>query len=306
MKYFTGFALSLAIAFFAIIIFHESLPGNDKISSNLITNNWPNVVIPQNLSFAGEKVPLQYFDVKEDLDKELLAVANWHSRTFLLLKRANRSFPVIERILKQNGIPEDFKYLAVAESGLINDISPVGAQGVWQFMDKTAIEYGLEVNNDVDERYNLEKSTDAACQYLKKSYAKFGNWSLVAAAYNMGSAALDRKMTEQKQQTYWDLALNTETARYLYRILAIKLIFENSPAYGYVLKPSDLYPIIETRSVSVDTSVSNWVNFSLSQGSTYKMLKYFNPWLRTNSLDNKNKKTYIIEFPKENARDKVY
>ncbi|MCK5536342.1 MAG: lytic transglycosylase domain-containing protein, partial [Bacteroidales bacterium] len=182
MKHFVGITITILIAITFSFSFLQSVPGNDKTSMKLDANSWPNVVMPENLNFVDERVPLEYFDVKEALDRELLAVANWHSRTFLLIKRANRWFPMIERILKKNNIPEDFKYLAVAESGLINDVSPVGARGVWQFMEKTAIEYGLEVNKNVDERYHLEKATEAACRYLQKSYDKFGSWALVAAS----------------------------------------------------------------------------------------------------------------------------
>ena len=306
MKHFVGITITILIAITFSFSFLQSVPGNDKTSMKLDANSWPNVVMPENLNFVDERVPLEYFDVKEALDRELLAVANWHSRTFLLIKRANRWFPMIERILKKNNIPEDFKYLAVAESGLINDVSPVGARGVWQFMEKTAIEYGLEVNKNVDERYHLEKATEAACRYLQKSYDKFGSWALVAASYNMGSSALKRRMLAQRQDDYWNLALNTETGRYLYRILAIKLILENPIDYGYKLKPSDLYPIIETRVVSIDSSITNYADFAISQKSTYKMLKYFNPWLRLRGLENPQKKKYLILFPKENARKPVY
>jgi len=298
------------VIFSLIIIFVFMFKPTQKAVSNqqvsISTNSWPNIVIPKEMVFAGESVPLENFDVRESLEMEILAVANWHSRTFLLLKRANRWFPLIERILKQQNLPDDFKYLAVAESGLINDISPAGARGIWQFMESTAIEYGLEVNENVDERYHLEKSTEAAGKYLKRAYEKFGSWALVAASYNMGSTALDRVLKAQGESNYYDLLLNQETGRYLYRILAIKLILESPNNYGYYLQPSDLHPPLEYNILSVDSSVSDLAIFAKAQQTNYKMLKYFNPWLRQTDLKNQNKKTYLIHVPKPNGRTNVY
>ncbi len=306
MKNFVRFTVITSLIILFVFLFKPTQMAVSNQPVNLTTNSWPNIVIPSKLSFSGESVPLENFDVRESLEMELLAVANWHSRTFLLLKRANRWFPLIERILKQHNIPDDFKYLAVAESGLINDISPAGARGVWQFMESTAIEFGLEVNENVDERYHLEKSTEAASKYLERAYEKFGSWSLVAASYNMGSAALDRIMKAQGEGNYYDLLLNQETGKYVYRILAIKLILENPMNYGYYLKPSDLHPILEYDVISVDTSVADLALFAKAQQTNYKILKYYNPWLRQTDLKNKSNKTYLLHIPKPNGRANVY
>ncbi len=303
-KYFLW--LTAFVLFGSVIFIHSATPGSENQINFLTANNWPNAVIPEKISFAGESVPVEKFDIREAIDRELLSVAYWHSKTFLTLKRANRWFPVIERILKQYNIPEDFKYLAVAESGLIHDVSPVGAKGMWQFMESTAREYGLEVNSNIDERYHVEKSTVAACKYLRKSYEYYGDWVLVAASYNMGKNALRKMMNFQYQSEFWDLALYQETTRYVYRIIAIKILMENPAGYGYKLKPSELYPQIPIRILKVDSSISELSKWAIQQKSNYKMLKYFNPWLRQRTLANKNKKIYYIELPKRGARDKTY
>lgn len=258
--------------------------------------------IPDSLSFCGEKVPLEYFDVYESLDFELIANAFRHSSTMLYIKRANRYFPEIEKILKQNGIPDDFKYLCVAESGLANVVSPAGASGFWQFMKATAIEYNLVVNKDIDDRYNYSKSVLAATQYLKKAYKTFNNWTLVAASYNMGMGGLKKDMDFQKVDNYWDLHLNQETARYVYRILALKLIMSNPKLYGFDIEDKYLYKKIKTKEIIVDSSINDLVKFAFDNGTNYKMLKYFNPWLMSQTLNNPNKKEYTIVIPTKDGR----
>lgn len=252
---------------------------------------------PEEVTFAGQPVPLDVFGVREKLDRELLVNTYWHSNTFLTFKRANRWFPVIEPILKANGVPEDFKYLAVIESGLTNAVSPAGARGFWQFMTSTGKEYGLEISDEVDERYHVEKSTEAACRYLLDAYEKYEDWSLVAASYNMGMAGVNRQLERQKATNYYDLLLNAETARYVYRILAIKEILNNSADYGFILRPRDLYEPYKTRTVTVDSTVNDFAQFAIDQGVTYNVLKTLNPWLRESYLKNRGGKVYEIKLP---------
>lgn len=257
--------------------------------------------IPAELSFAGEEVPLDNIIVKEALDKELHSNTYWHSNSFFYLKRANRWFPIIEKILEEHSIPKDFKYLAVIESGLMNVTSPSGAKGFWQFMKKTGEDYSLEISEDVDERMHLEKSTIAACEYLKSSFSQFENWTLAAASYNMGKAGIKGQLSKQKSDNYYDLLLNIETGRYVYRILAVKCIFENPIQYGFNFRKEDLYPPYKATSVKVDTSISNLAEFANSLGTNYKTLKTLNPWLITNKLNNKSGKTYEFLIPVEGA-----
>ena len=253
---------------------------------------------PDRLTFGGEVVPLTRWDVKESLDRELLVNTYWQSQTLLFLKRSNRYFPIIEPILKEQGIPEDFKYLALIESGFVPTIkSPAGAVGVWQFMSGTAKDYGLEVNAEVDERYNIEKSTIAACKYLKDSYKKYGSWTLVAASYNAGRRFIDKQLKLQDAGDYYDLLLGEETGRYVFRILAIKMIMENPAEYGFKFRSADLYPNIPTRKISIKTPVKDFAVFAKDNGVNYKVLKNFNPWLRRAYLTNKYKKEYEITLP---------
>ncbi|MCF8361637.1 MAG: lytic transglycosylase domain-containing protein [Prolixibacteraceae bacterium] len=259
--------------------------------------------IPDKLIFAGEPVPLDNFDVRESLDRELLVNTYFHSQTLRFMKLAPRYFHIIEPILKENNIPDDFKYLALAESGFNpKAISPAGAVGIWQFLKHTARDYGLEVNNEVDERYNIEKSTVAACDYLHESYEKYGNWTTVAASYNAGRRGIDREIERQKETHYYNLLLNPETGRYVFRILALKTIMEKPEGYGFYFKNKDLYPIIPTKKVEVDTSVENFSDFAQEHDTNYKILKYFNPWLRDTTLVNPEGKTYEIIIPKGKYR----
>jgi membrane-bound lytic murein transglycosylase D len=222
----------------------------------------------------------------------------WQSQTMLVHKRANRWFPVISPILKKNGIPDDFKFLALAESAFLNNSSPAGAAGYWQFLEATAKSYGLEINDDVDERYNVEKSTEAACKYFKEAFASLGSWSLVAASYNMGISGVKRQVEKQRVKTYFDLLLNDETSRYIFRILALKEIVSKPVLYGYHFRKSDLYAPFPYTSVIVDSSITNLVDFAESQKINYKILKALNPWLRQNGLSNKLHKPYIIKILK--------
>jgi len=253
--------------------------------------------IPEDLDFAGEKVPVYREDVREKLDKELLINVYWQSSTLLKIKRANKYFPVIEPILKKYGVPEDFKYLAVAESGLEHAKSPAGARGIWQFMKSTALKYGLEVNEEVDERYDLEKSTEAACKYFLDAKEKFGSWTLAAAAYNRGMVGLSNAVEDQGVDTYYDLYLNPETARYIYRILAIKEILKQPEKYGFHFRVTDLYRFPAYKEVLVSGPVEWWPDWAKQQGITYGQLRYMNPWIRSYSLENKEGNVYKVKIP---------
>ncbi len=259
--------------------------------------------IPDTLYFAGEMVPLEHFDVREALDRELLVNTYWQSHTLLLIKRANRYFPRIERILNENNVPEDFKYISLIESELLHAVSPSGAVGFWQFLQGTAKDYGLEVNSQVDERYNIEKATKAASEFLKDAHEKFGSWTLAAASYNVGRSALQKQMDLQKASDYYDLLLNTETGRYVYRILAIKLILENPEKYGFHLNEESLYYPIPTYEVEVDSTINNFADFAAQYSISYKVLKIFNPWLRKPYLNNKREKPYTLKIPREGYRN---
>ncbi|MBP7184598.1 MAG: lytic transglycosylase domain-containing protein [Saprospiraceae bacterium] len=252
-------------------------------------------------NFAGEKLPMDNEDVRERLDRELIVNTYAHSVTVLNLKRSNKYFPIIDKILLENGLPADFKYLAVAESNLFNATSPAGAKGFWQFMKGTATDYGLEVNNEVDERLDLEKSTIAACRFLKDTYSRFGSWSLVAAAYNMGGGRLTSEMSTQRAANFYELNLNQETSRYFFRLVAIKEIMEKPQDYGFFLENADLYdPIGAMKEIVVDYPVPNWGDFAIANGSNYRELKIYNPWLLESFLTNKDRKQYIIKLPVKN------
>ena len=257
--------------------------------------------IPQSLDFSGERVPLDQPDIRERLDRELLVNTYWQSNMMLLLKRANKYFPIITSILKEEGVPDDFKYLAVIESALQNTRSPKGAKGIWQIMPGTAREYGLEVNNNVDERYHIEKSTRVACAYLKKAKERFGSWTLAAASYNRGMYGTDQLLKKQLVDNYYDLLLNSETSRYVFRILAVKEIMTYPEAYGYIFDQEDLYKPIPVRKLGVDTAITNIARFAKEQSINYKILKVHNPWLIQNHLNNRSRKYYEIEIPEEGA-----
>lgn len=249
------------------------------------------------MDFAGEEVPTYMADVQERLDKEMITNMNYHTNTTLVIKRANKVFPVIEPILAKYGIPDDFKYLAVIESSLVNAVSPAGARGVWQFMPLTAKEKGMEVSDQVDERYHLVKATEAACKYFLSAKEKFGSWTLVAASYNGGIGGIKSKMEEQQVDSYYDLLLTEETSRYVFRILALKEIMKNADNYGFSIPKEALYYPIATKKIVVDSSLTNLAQFAKSQGVNYKILKLHNPWLRDKMLLNTTGKKYEIEIP---------
>lgn len=255
------------------------------------------VNIPQQVSFAGELVSLEEVDLIERMDKELLVNTYWQSNTLLMIKRANKYFPQIEKILAEEGVPDDFKYLALIESGLEQVRSPKGAKGFWQIMRSTGKELGLEVNNNVDERYNIELSTRAACKYLKKAKEKLGSWTLAAASYNRGISGIKRILSSQQVDTYYDLLLGTETKRYVFRILAVKEILEAPEKYGFHIEDSQKYAPLEYRTIQVDTAISNIARFSRQMGVNYKVMKLYNPWLIQNHLNNKSRKKYHIALP---------
>jgi hypothetical protein len=262
--------------------------------------------IPDSVSFAGEKMPLDNFDTRESLERELITTAYRHSSTILIVKRANRYFPVIEKILRENNIPDDFKYLTAAESDLSNAISPVGATGFWQIMQATGKEEGLEINTEVDERYHLEKSTEFACRYFRRSYEKYGNWTLAAASYNGGRNGIDDQIEIQKEKNYYDLLLNEETARYIFRVVAYKLVINDPKAYGFEIGVNDYYPELKYSEVKVDTAVTDFSRFAKNFGTNYKILKSLNPWLRKPYLTNKAGKTYWIKIPEAGSRNNIY
>lgn len=255
--------------------------------------------IPEHMDFAGEPVPLDNPDIRERMDRELLVNTYWQSNGLLLFKKAHKYFPILEPLLKEYGLPDDFKYLAVAESGLEFTSSPAGAAGFWQFMPATGREYGLEINEYVDERYNIELSTKVAAEYLKSSKDKFGSWTLAAAAYNAGNGGVNKQLTRQKVDDYYDVLLNTETSRYVFRILALKEIMSNPKKYGFNFRESDLYSLVPTQKVKVDTAVTNFADFAKQFGINYKILKIHNPWLRDNYLKNASGKEYYIEIPEK-------
>jgi hypothetical protein len=261
------------------------------------------VPLPKKLDFSGELMPLSFPDVKERMDRELLVNTYWQSNGFLLLKRAHKYFPIIEPILKSYGVPDDFKYLALIESGLQNVTSPAGAKGFWQIMKSTAKEYGLEVNANVDERNNLILSTTLACKYLLKAKERFGSWTLAAASYNAGMNGIASELERQSVDNYYDMLLGQETGRYVFRIVALKEITSNAKKYGFNYTDADLYNYPPTFSVEIDTAVSDFVQFAKGFGINYKQLKIHNPWLRETFLNNKSRKKYTIEIPERNGID---
>ncbi|GEQ85966.1 murein transglycosylase [Patiriisocius marinistellae] len=255
------------------------------------------LAVPNYMDFAGEKVPLNDTDVRERLDREIHVNTYWQSNMLLMIKKANRFFPEIEPLLEKYGLPDDFKYLAVAESGLDDVRSHAGASGFWQFMKATGKEYGLEINDYVDERYNLELATEVAAEYLIKSKARFGSWTTAAAAYNAGNAGINKQLERQDVTGYYDLLLNSETSRYVFRILAFKEILSNPKKYGFYLDKEDLYQPIPTKTLVVNTPVEDFAVFAKENGINYKILKIHNPWLRDTYLNNASGKEYKIKIP---------
>lgn len=279
-------------------VINGTLRDDDK-QQQLLEQNYKvySLPIPESVTFANQKISLKSFDIKERFDRELLTNVYWQSQTILMLKRANRFFPVIEKILKKEGLPDDLKYVALIESGLLNVVSPAGAAGFWQFMDRTGKQYGLQINDEVDERYHLEKATYAACRYFKEAYQQFNDWGLVAASYNMGIDGLKRQLQNQYVQNYYELFLNTETSRYVFRILAMKEIAEKPEHYGFFLAKTHLYDMIPTRDVVVTGSILDLAKWSIDQGTNYKHVKLLNPWIRKGNLTIKEGESLQISVP---------
>jgi membrane-bound lytic murein transglycosylase D len=293
---------SVIIIFFIAMGFNgfSNTPEMKSLVDTLIINK--PFKLPADVTFAGEKLPLDNFDIRESLERELLTSAYRHSSTILIIKRANRYLPVIEKILKENDIPDDFKYLVAAESEYLNMVSPVGATGFWQIMQETGREEGMEINNEVDERYSTEKSTQFACDYFRKSYEKYGNWTLAAASYDGGRAAIDEQIVIQHQNDYYNLLLADETARYIFRAVAYKLIITNPESFGFRIGKDDLYPELKYYEVKVDTAITSFSAFAEHFGTNYKLLKYLNPWLRKPFLTAKQNKVYLIKIPEDGMR----
>lgn len=271
--------------------------GTTYTAKNQVTTAERTFSIPDSVDFAGERTPLKIADVKERFDRELLVNANLDATTLLVIKRANRAFTTIEPILRKYGVPDDFKYLAVIESNLVNAVSPAGARGIWQFMPETARERGMEVNEIVDERYHLEKSTEAACRYFLDAKMKFGSWTLAAASYNGGMTGVNKQIEMQKVTDYYDLLLTEETSRYVFRILALKEIMKHPDKYGFAIAPEELYAQLPSKKIMVDSTITDLAAFAKSQGINYKILKIHNPWLRDKKLVNLSRKVYEIEIP---------
>ncbi len=300
------YTISIAVFFTAILFFSFSKDSKVYKTKGLFPGQKPPIAqivepIPMgsDYTFADEQLPLDNFDVKERLERELTVNTYWHSSTVLNLKRAGRYFPMFEQIFAEEGVPDDCKYIAVAESNLMNVSSPAGARGLWQFMKGAAQEYGLEVNKEVDERYHLEKATRAACKYLKRLKNKFGSWTMAAAAYNVGATKLKREAEIQRSNNYYDLNLNEETGRYIFRIVAIKELVNHPLQFGYQIDKEDYYaPLDDFSIVTVEKSIENLGDFAKKYGISYRMLKVYNPWLRSDKLTNKKHKTYYIKIPK--------
>lgn len=310
MRNFSDFiSLASLLILFGYISYNElrQPSGSDTISDEMVADmeygvedrpfQAVSIDVPENISFAGEPVPMNIPDVHERLDKELQINTYFHSNTIFLIKRAGRWLPQIEKILKENGVPDDFKYLPLIESNLLNVISPKDAVGYWQILKASGKEFGLEITNEVDERYDPLKATEAACKYLQKAYRKFGNWTLVAASYNRGMSGLDRALDNQLVQSYYDLYLNEETSRYVFRILAIKEIVENPLKYGFKINPKHIYQEEPLKYVEVTETVKDLVGFARQHNTNYKLIKRHNPWLRDDRLTVKKDKQYQIAIP---------
>jgi len=301
IRFFILFSCSILLISLVLISFEQ------PNQTSIITYGEPSsfkvhaLHVPSQVNFAGELMQLDEDDLMERMDKELLVNTYWQSNTLLMMKRANKFFPQIERILKEEEVPDDFKYLALIESGLENLRSPAGAKGFWQILRTTGREYGLEVNSNVDERYNIELSTRMACAYLKKAKERLGSWTLAAASYNRGIAGINRILKKQQADNYYDLLLGTETKRYMFRILAVKEIMQAPERYGFFVEDAQLYSPLEYRTFAVDTAITNIARFSKQMGVNYKTMKIYNPWLLQNHLNNKSRKLYHIALPTETA-----
>lgn len=302
-----GIAATVVILLFAGMIFFANSENVIAASDGINDDNFPqnykiiSPKVPEEIYFAGERVPIENFEVYERIDRELIVNTYFHSATILAIKRANRWFPVIEPILRSYNVPDDFKYLAVAESNLENVVSPAGATGFWQFMKSAADRYNLEVTSEVDERYNVVKSTEAACKYLLESFEKYGSWTMAAASYNMGVAGVDNQIGRQKANNYYNLVLSSETSRYVPRIISLKLIMQSPQKYGFDLREIDLYPPLKTYEIDLTGTVSDFADWAYEREINYKILKMYNPWLRDIKLTNRNGKVYKIQLPEKGS-----
>lgn len=299
VKFFVG-GLILGAGMVSLIAFNKIDKSEETVEvkqDGRLQYKWYAPQLPNKVSFAGETVPLDRWEVRERYDRELLMNYYMHGSLMYILKLSYRQFPIIEKELKAYGIPDDFKYLCVAESNLQNLTSRAGAQGYWQFMNETAPAYGLEVSNEVDERYNLKLATQAACKYFIQAHKKFGTWTAAAASYNCGMGGYNGHATYQGSNNYYDIALPEETNRYIFRILAFKNLISTAPSWGYILNPEDVYQPLKVKTITVDTAIPNLAAFAEANGSNYKILKVMNPWLRARNLPAKKGKTYEIELP---------
>lgn len=292
MKY---LLLIIPLACFAIAFFASARPteANKHDTEQSSFHSLP--VVPDTASFAGEPLPLDRQDVREALDREMLTNSFWHTNTIITIKRANRYFPVVEPILEEHGIPEDFKYLMVAESAVVPTAkSPAGAVGLWQILESVAKENNLIVNDEVDQRYDVELSTRTACKILKRSYDALGSWTLAAAAYNGGLTRVRKNLAQQMQSSYYSTLWSEETGRYVFRIVAIKTIFQDPERYGFKIDEKSLYAPYNVADTMISTPIADIAKFAISWGSSYKEIKTLNPWLRQNKLSNPNSKQYKI------------
>jgi len=302
--FFLGILVTIGLVFFSITLFFADNTTNANSNPDEDFPQGYKIIspeIPNYLEFAGEKIPTENFEVYERMEREFLSNTYWHSSTILAIKRANRWFPVIEPILKKNNIPDDFKYLCIAESNLENVISPAGATGFWQFMKPAGEKYGLEINSQIDERYDVEMSTEAACSYLKDSYDMFASWIVAAASYNMGQDGISLQQERQKSKNYFNLVLNSETSRFVARIVSLKYILQNPESYGFDIKAEQKHKPLEYYEVTLDSSVADFADYAKSLGVNYFILKMYNPWLRDNYLSNKTKKAYTVKLPSEGS-----
>jgi hypothetical protein len=292
----TGFALAVGL-FFILTNVYFVQEKNVPVQTGSDFQRIISPPMPENLDFAGERVPTESFDIFERVEREFIVNTYWNSYTMLAIKRATRWFPVIEPILKKNNIPDDFKYVAVIESGLYNAVSPAGATGFWQIMEDIGKKYQLEINAEIDERYNVEKSTEAACSFIKDAYSLFKNWTLAAASYNMGLNGVQRQLERQKTDNYYNLILNEETSRYMARVIAMKEILKNPEKYGYFIGEKEKYIPLKSNIVEISGNIENLADFAVKKGINYKILKIYNPWLRDIELTNKEHRTYSIKIP---------
>lgn len=291
-------AFVACIGFMLVSLLPASYSNAEKQKQNRpAVRQWIQPPLPDSMSFSGEPVPLNRRDIREQLERELLYIYYLPNQVMYVIKLSQRYFPLIEQRLKANGVPTDMKYLCVAESNLQNAISKAGAVGFWQFMKGTALGYGLEVNNEVDERYHIEKSTDAACKYLKAAFAKYGSWTAAAASYNCGQGGYSSRSSFQKTTDYYDLVLPDETSKYVFRILTFKYLLENSAQLGFTVEESERYPPIPVKQISVSQRVGNLNDFAASHSISFKTLVQHNPWIRGRQLTNTPGKKYIFKIP---------